>query len=147
MTVTIAGLTSGDGELLLSLHERAEKGTLDSELAVVLSDRDAPALEAADETGVEARRIERDGEKHEHEERIAEKIRNVDADLVALDGYMPILSDGFVDEFRHRIVSSHPSLLPAFNTTDPWQAALDAGVEVTGATVQFVAEEIGGGPS
>ncbi len=146
MTVTIAGLTSGDGELLLSLHERARKGALDAELAVVLSDRDAPALEAAREAGVEARCVEREGEKHEHEERIAGEIRDVDADLVALDGYMPILSDDFVDEFRHSVVSSHPSLLPSFNTTNPWQAAIDAGVEVTGATVHFVAEEIGGGP-
>jgi phosphoribosylaminoimidazolecarboxamide formyltransferase/IMP cyclohydrolase len=146
MTVRIAGLSSGEGDLLLSLHERAKKGVLDAELAVVVSDRDSSALEAASDAGIEARRIEREGDKREHEERIADEIRDADADLVALDGYMPILSDDFVEEFRHRVVSSHPSLLPAFNTTNPWQAALEAGVEVTGATVHFVTEEIGGGP-
>jgi len=146
MTVRIAGLSSGEGDLLLSLHERSEKGALDAELEIVLSDRDAPVLDAASDAGVEARRIEHDGDKHEHEESIADEVRDVDADLVALDGYMPILSDDFVEEFRNRVVSSHPSLLPSFNTTDPWEAALDAGVEITGATVHFVAEEIGGGP-
>jgi phosphoribosylaminoimidazolecarboxamide formyltransferase len=146
MTVTIAGLSSGEGDLLLSLNERAERDVVDAEVAVVLSDRDAPALDAARDAGVEAHRVEREGEKREHEERIAGKIRDVDADLVAIDGYMPILSDEFVDEFRGKAVSSHPSLLPSFNTTDPWEAALDAGVEITGATVHFVTEEIGGGP-
>ncbi len=146
MTVTIAGLSSGDGDLLLSLNERAESGVIDAELAVVLSDRDAPVLGAARDAGVEARRVEREGEKREQEERVADEIHDASADLVALDGYMPILSDDFVEEFRGTVVSSHPSLLPSFNTTDPWEAALDAGVEVTGATVHFVTEEIGGGP-
>jgi len=146
MTVKIAGISSGEGDLLLSLDKRAERGALDAELAVVLSDRDSPALDAAREAGIAARRIEREGDKREHEERIADEIRGAEADLVALDGYMPILSDDFVEEFRHRVVSSHPSLLPSFNTTNPWEAALDAGVDVTGATVHFVTEEIGGGP-
>ena len=146
MTVRIAGLSSGEGDLLLSLDESAERGALDAELTVVVSDREAPALEAARDAGVEARQIERDGDKREHEKRIADEIRDTNADLVALDGYMPILSDDFVEEFRNRVVSSHPSLLPSFNTTDPWEAALDAGAEITGATIHFVTEEIGGGP-
>lgn len=146
MTVRIAGLSSGDGDLLLSLNERAERGVVDAEVAVVLSDRDAPALDVARDAGVEALRVEREGEKREHEDRIAAEVRDADADIVALDGYMPILSDEFVDEFRGRVVSSHPSLLPSFNTTDPWAAVLEAGVEITGATVHFVTEEIGGGP-
>ena len=146
MTVRIVGLSSGEGDLLLSLNERAERGALDAELAVVVSDRDAPAIDAAGEAGIEARRIERDGDKREHEKRVADEIRDADADLVALDGYMPILSDDFVEEFRNRVVSSHPSLLPSFNTTNPWQDVLDAGVEITGATVHFVTEDIGGGP-
>ncbi len=146
MTLTIAGLSSGEGEVLLSLHDKAERGLIDAEVAVVLSDRDAPVLEAAADAGVETRRVEREGDKKEHEERIGEVIEEVDADMVALDGYMPILSDGFVADYEGRVVSSHPSLLPSFNTTNPWQAALDSGVEITGATVHFVTEEIGEGP-
>jgi phosphoribosylaminoimidazolecarboxamide formyltransferase/IMP cyclohydrolase len=146
MTVRIAGLSSGEGDLLLSLHERAERGVVDAELSLVLSDRDAPVLDAAEDAGVESGLVEREGDKREHEENIAEAVRDSDADLVALDGYMPILSDDFVDEFEGSVVSSHPSLLPSFNTTDPWNAALEAGVEITGATVHFVTDEIGEGP-
>jgi phosphoribosylaminoimidazolecarboxamide formyltransferase len=146
MTLRIAGLSSGEGDLLLSLHRKAEKGVIDAGVEVVVSDRDAPVLEEAEKVGIETERIEREGDKREHEERIADAVRSVDADLVALDGYMPILSDGFVDGFADSIVSSHPSLLPSFNTTDPWGSALEAGVEVTGATVHFVTDEIGEGP-
>jgi len=146
MTVSIAGLSSGEGDLLLSLHDKAESGVIDAELSVVVADRDAPVLDAAGEAGVGTRRVERGGDKREHEDRIAETVRDVDADLVALDGYMPILTDDFVEEFEGRVVSSHPSLLPSFNTTNPWEAALEAGVEITGATVHFVTDEIGGGP-
>jgi len=146
MTVRIAGLSSGDGELLRALHERSVRGAVDAEVVAVLSDRDADALGAAEEAGVDAERVSREGEKREHEERLAERIHDADADLVALDGYMPILSEYFLGEFKNSVVSSHPSLLPAFNTTNPWKDALESGVEVTGATVHFVSEEIGGGP-
>ncbi|MFW5984523.1 MAG: formyltransferase family protein, partial [Halobacteria archaeon] len=146
MTLRIAGLSSGEGDLLLSLHDKAERGVVDTDIAVILSDRGAPVLDAAERADIDARRIEREGDKLEHEERIADAVRDADADLVALDGYMPILSDDFVDEFAGSVVSSHPSLLPSFNTTDPWSAALEAGVEITGATVHFVTDEIGEGP-
>ncbi|MFP4188203.1 MAG: bifunctional phosphoribosylaminoimidazolecarboxamide formyltransferase/IMP cyclohydrolase [Halobacteriales archaeon] len=146
MTLRIAGLSSGEGDLLLSLHDKAERGVVDADIAVILSDRGAPVLDAAERADIDARRIEREGDKLEHEERIADAVRDADADLVALDGYMPILSDDFVDEFAGSVVSSHPSLLPSFNTTDPWSAALEAGVEITGATVHFVTDEIGEGP-
>jgi phosphoribosylaminoimidazolecarboxamide formyltransferase/IMP cyclohydrolase len=146
MTLRIAGLSSGKGDAVLSLHDRSERGAVDAELGVVISDRKAPALEAAEGRGLDTECIQREGDKRGHEKRIAEAVREADADLVALDGYMPILSDGFLEEFAGSVVSSHPSLLPSFNTTDPWNAALEAGVEVTGATVHFVTDEIGEGP-
>jgi phosphoribosylaminoimidazolecarboxamide formyltransferase/IMP cyclohydrolase len=146
MTLKIAGLSSGEGDVLLSLHDKSERRVIDAELSVVLSDRDAPVLDAAKDAGLDAKRIEREGDKREHEQHVADAIRDAEADLVALDGYMPILSDDFLEEFGGSVISSHPSLLPSFNTTDPWNAALEAGVEVTGATVHFVTDEIGEGP-
>jgi phosphoribosylglycinamide formyltransferase-1 len=68
------------------------------------------------------------------------------ADLIALAGYMQLLSDGFVNRFRHRIVNVHPALLPSFPGLDAIGQALDAGVEVTGVTVHFVDEGVDTGP-
>ncbi|XGI83917.1 bifunctional phosphoribosylaminoimidazolecarboxamide formyltransferase/IMP cyclohydrolase [Halorutilales archaeon Cl-col2-1] len=145
MTV-IAGLTSGEGDALFDLLDRIESGTLDAELAGVVGDGDVEALETARERGIEAEAVPKNGDsKEEHERRIADVIDGWDADVIALDGYMPILSPYFTERYEGQILSSHPSLLPAFNTTQPWKDALEAGVEVTGVTVHFVTDEIGEG--
>ena len=68
------------------------------------------------------------------------------ADLVALAGYMQLLSGAFVERFRNRVVNVHPALLPAFPGLDAIGQALEAGVEMTGVTVHFVDEGVDTGP-
>jgi phosphoribosylglycinamide formyltransferase-1 len=66
--------------------------------------------------------------------------------LVALAGYMQLLSEPFVERFRGRIINIHPALLPAFAGLDAIGQALAAGVEETGVTVHFVDEGVDTGP-
>ncbi|HEY1853690.1 MAG TPA: phosphoribosylglycinamide formyltransferase [Solirubrobacterales bacterium] len=66
--------------------------------------------------------------------------------LIALAGYMQLLSEPFVARFRGRIVNVHPALLPAFPGLDAIGQALAAGVEETGVTVHFVDEGVDTGP-
>lgn len=68
------------------------------------------------------------------------------ADLVALAGYMQLLSAEFVGRFRSRVVNIHPALLPAFPGLDAIGQAFAAGVETTGVTVHFVDEGVDTGP-
>jgi phosphoribosylglycinamide formyltransferase 1 len=74
-------------------------------------------------------------------------IESLGADLVALAGYMQLLSPAFVARFRNRIVNVHPALLPSFPGLDAIGQALAAGVDVTGVTVHFVDEGVDTGPS
>jgi phosphoribosylglycinamide formyltransferase-1 len=67
-------------------------------------------------------------------------------DLVVLAGYMQLLSAGFVQRFRNRVVNIHPALLPAFPGLDAIGQALEAEVETTGVTVHFVDEGVDTGP-
>ena len=144
---TVVGLTSGEGRNLFHLADLADNGLLDCDVAAVLSDRDAPALDRAEEHGIPNDRVPReDDDPAGHEDRLVDAVEEHGGDLVCLDGYMPILTDRFLDAYPDRVLSVHPSLLPSFNTTDPWRDALDAGVEITGATVHLVADEIGEGP-
>jgi phosphoribosylglycinamide formyltransferase-1 len=69
------------------------------------------------------------------------------ADLVALAGYMQLLSPAFVAHFRGRVVNIHPALLPAFPGLDAIGQALAAGVATTGVTVHFVDEGVDTGPA
>ncbi|MDP2869424.1 MAG: phosphoribosylglycinamide formyltransferase, partial [Methyloversatilis sp.] len=67
-------------------------------------------------------------------------------DLVVLAGFMRILTPGFVEHYRGRMINIHPSLLPAFTGLHTHRRAIEAGCRVAGATVHFVTGELDGGP-
>jgi phosphoribosylglycinamide formyltransferase 1 len=66
--------------------------------------------------------------------------------LVALAGFMRVLTAGFVERYASRMLNIHPSLLPAFPGLDTHARALAAGVKVHGCTVHFVSFELDHGP-
>ena len=67
-------------------------------------------------------------------------------ELVALAGYMRLLSPEFVERWRGRILNIHPSLLPLHKGTDTHRRALLAGDLVSGCTVHVVTPELDDGP-
>ena len=138
----IVVLASGTGTnlqaILDSLHGRDG-----IEVVGVGSDRpDARALKRAAAAGVQTAVFPR----AEHPDRdardaaMADWIEGLGADLIALAGYMQLLSESFVARFRNRVVNIHPALLPSFPGLDAIGQALAAGAEVTGVTVHFVDE-------
>ncbi len=66
--------------------------------------------------------------------------------LVVLAGFMRILTPAFVNRYAGRLVNIHPSLLPAFAGLNTHQRALDAGCQVSGATVHLVTADLDHGP-
>jgi len=67
-------------------------------------------------------------------------------ELVCLAGYMRLLSVGFIEAFRGRILNIHPSLLPAFPGLHAQRQALEAGMKTAGCTVHWVTEQMDAGP-
>ena len=76
----------------------------------------------------------------------AEVIVSFSPNVVALAGFMRILSDGFVGRFEGRLVNVHPSLLPAFAGLHTHRRAIEAGCKLAGATVHFVTPALDHGP-
>ena len=66
--------------------------------------------------------------------------------LVALAGFMRVLTPGFVRHYQDRLLNIHPSLLPAFPGLDTHRRALAEGVKVHGCTVHFVTADLDHGP-
>lgn len=66
--------------------------------------------------------------------------------LVALAGFMRVLTPRFVTHYERRLLNIHPSLLPAFTGLDTHVRALAAGVKLHGCTVHFVTAELDSGP-
>ena len=69
-----------------------------------------------------------------------------EADLIVLARYMQILSDSFVQRYRHRIINIHHSFLPAFIGAKPYHQAYSRGVKIIGATSHYVTAELDQGP-
>ena len=77
---------------------------------------------------------------------LAQAIDGFRPELVALAGFMRILTEGFVRRYQGRMLNIHPSLLPAFPGLDTHARALAAGVKLHGCTVHFVTAELDHGP-
>lgn len=119
-------------------------------VVLLLSDKpDAGILALGPRFGVPAKfvdpapfktKLEGDGEA-----RFIAAVREAQADLVVLAGFMRVLKAGFLNAFAGKIINLHPSLLPAFPGLDGIGQAWRAGVKETGCTVHYVTLEVDAG--
>ena len=110
------------------------------EVAVVASDKpEAPGLIWAREHGIPTFALSPKGiGKLAYEAAISAALREAGVEIVALAGYMRLLSDEFVGEWRGRVVNIHPSLLPKYKGLDTHARAIAAGDEEAGCSVHIV---------
>ncbi len=77
---------------------------------------------------------------------IADRLREVRADLVVLARYMQIIPPALCEEFHGRMVNIHHSFLPSFVGANPYQRAYERGVKLIGATCHYATGELDAGP-
>jgi phosphoribosylglycinamide formyltransferase-1 len=77
---------------------------------------------------------------------LADAVDRYSPKLVALAGFMRVLTPGFVDGYRNRLLNIHPSLLPAFPGLNTHERALAEGVKCHGCSVHFVTADLDHGP-
>lgn len=136
-------LISGRGSNMMALVEQA-KGY---DVALVASDKpDAAGLAWAKDHGLATFALSPKGiGKAAYEDAIDAALREAGVEVIALAGYMRLLSDAFVSRWRGRIVNIHPSLLPLYKGLDTHARALAAGDAFGGCSVHVVTEELDGG--
>ena len=142
-------LISGRGSNLQAILDACGDGRLDASVAVVISNRaKAMGLDRARRAGVPTRVVRHKdyASREEFDRELVEALREHEADLVCLAGFMRILSPVLVRAFPGRILNVHPSLLPAFVGLDAQRQALEHGAKVSGCTVHLVDEELDHGP-
>jgi len=142
----VAVLVSGRGSNLQALLDAAADPWFPADVVQVVSNvPGAYALERAALAGVAASTVVSKGRAREDFE--AELLGHLDGiDIICLAGFMRVLTGGFLDRFRHRVVNIHPALLPAFPGTHGIADALAHGTTVAGATCHLVDAGVDTGP-
>ena len=115
---------------------------------LVLADGPAPGLDLAARRGVDTLALPRDdfASKAEHEAAIIAAVEAAGAEMIALAGYMRLLSADFCARFRDRIINIHPSLLPRHKGLHTHRHALEAGDASHGCSVHLVTPGMDEGP-
>ncbi|MFH1552226.1 MAG: phosphoribosylglycinamide formyltransferase [Candidatus Omnitrophota bacterium] len=147
--MNIAVFVSGNGSNLQALIDEEKKGELaDGRIVLVVCDKPgAFALERARKAGIKTFVLEAaDQSREEYDKKVLQKLREDRIELVVLAGFMRILSDHFVDEYKSRILNVHPALLPSFKGASGIKDAFEHGIKITGVTVHFVDKELDSGP-
>jgi phosphoribosylglycinamide formyltransferase-1 len=116
--------------------------------AVISNNPDAEGLATARRRGVIAAVVDhrRFGGRESFDAALAQEIDRYEPDLVALAGFMRVLTPQLVQRYADRLINIHPSLLPAFPGLHTHRRALEAGVRVHGCTVHFVTPTLDQGP-
>lgn len=144
--LNIAVFVSGGGTDLQSVIDACEKGQINGQIKLVISNRqNAYGLERAKKAGIETAVVKKD------DALIVSMLKERDIDLIVLAGYLAILTDTLIDAYPNQIINIHPSLIPSFCGSGMYgmhvhDAVLKRGVKVSGATVHFVSSEVDGGP-
>ncbi len=138
-------LISGRGSNMQALLE----ANLPCRVAAVISNKaDAAGLEIAKQHGIATQIIShRDyPDRESFDAALASLIDTYQPDIIALAGFMRILTPGFVERYQGRLINIHPSLLPAYGGLDTHTRALKDGVKIHGCTVHFVTSDLDHGP-
>jgi len=148
MKKKIVVLISGRGSNLQSIINATKEANYPATVSLVVSDNSkAQGLNIAKDNGIDSFIVERISydNKSEFENNLIEKIIQYDPHLVCLAGFTRVLSSGFVEKFKGKIINIHPSLLPKYKGLNTYERAINSGDKYSGCTVHYVNDELDGG--
>jgi phosphoribosylglycinamide formyltransferase-1 len=147
--MNIAVFCSGNGTNLQAIIDSQKKGHIKADIKLVVSDApDCYALTRAKNAGIKTLALERENfkTKKDFEAEILKALKKENIGLVALAGYMRMLSVDFISAYENKIMNIHPALLPSFKGAHGIKDAFEYGVKITGPTVHFVTPDMDAGP-
>ncbi len=142
-------LISGRGSNMMALVAASRAADYPAEIVCVISNRpQAAGLAWAREQGIAAHAVDHKAyaTREAFEEAIQAVLEREGVELVALAGFMRIMTGGFVARWAGRMINIHPSLLPLYPGLHTHARALADGVRIAGCTVHHVIAEMDAGP-
>ncbi|MBO8219102.1 phosphoribosylglycinamide formyltransferase [Prochlorococcus marinus] len=144
----IGVLASGNGTNFQELINLSEKGELDIDIKVLITNKDdAGCIKRAESVKIPHKVIKGKDflEKELFELEIINTLINYDVELVVMAGWMKIVSSLFINKFKKKIINIHPSLLPSYKGASAIKDSILNGSKITGCSVHFVNEEVDSG--
>ena len=139
-TKRLVTLISGTGSNLQAILDALRAGSINAEMARVISNRpDAAGLDKARAAGVATTCIPGG-------DALRRALDELAPDVIALAGFMRVLDRGLVQRFSGRIFNIHPALLPKYKGLHTHRRALESGDGAHGCSVHFVTEAVDEGP-
>jgi len=141
-------LISGGGSNLRALLEASEDAEFPARVVAIGADRDADGLAHAEEFGIPSFVVPFNAyaTREEWGDALLEQVRQWDADLIILSGFMRLLPPAVVHALTPNLLNTHPAYLPEFPGAHAVRDALAAGATETGASVIVVDDGIDTGP-
>lgn len=135
---------------MAALIEASRAADAAFEVVLVLSNRpDAGGLDLAREAGIQAVSVDHrpyGKDRETHERAVQAELEAANVEVVALAGYMRLLTPWLVRKWEGRMLNIHPSLLPLYPGLDTHARAIAAGDAEAGCTVHLVTEGVDEGP-
>lgn len=140
---------SGGGTNLQAIIDAVANETITNAqiVRVISNNHNAYALQRAKDAGIDALCVSpKDyADREEFNKALLQALKEKEPDLIVLAGFLVVLPEQIIHEYRNRIINIHPSLIPSFCGKGYYglkvhEEALKKGVKVTGATVHFVDE-------
>ena len=150
--VKIGCIASGSGSNFEAIVEATESGVLEgkAEVKVLICNKpEAYCMKRAEKHNIPYVLIESDkhkGTREEFDQKMINALKEYDCELIALVGYMRLVSGLFIDAFNGKVMNIHPALLPSFKGMHAHKDTLEYGVKVSGASVHFVDVKSDHGP-
>ncbi len=144
----IGVLISGSGTNLQAIIDACKNEKINGEVVCVVSNKSGVyGLERAEQAGIKNEVIKNSKDDFE----LIHRLKEEKVDLVVLAGYLKVLSQNFIKQFKHKIINIHPSLIPSFCGDGYYgmyvhEAVWERGAKCSGATVHFVDEGTDTGP-
>ena len=145
----VAVLASGRGSNFQAIIDARNKGKLPNAniKLLIVNNEKAQAIEIAKKNNVRFYIVQSKNKKRkDFEIELLEILSRNAIEVIALAGFMRILSKHFVNEYKDKIINIHPSLLPKFPGVNAHREAIESGAKKSGCTVHFVDEGVDTGP-
>lgn len=146
--LNLAVFISGAGSNLRAIIEACKDANYPAQISIVIANKnEAKGIEFAKENNIPYKIIPHKNfaNRAEFEQEILDEINKYEIDLLCLAGFMRVLSNHFLENFKQDIINIHPSLLPKYKGVDAIGQALRDGAEETGCTIHYVVPEVDSG--